>query len=257
MASRSSEEEVHYTTVDFKMDNPSHFTAGTDEEHLYSDIRVLASVAAAEQDGRLRCRHRCQYLAFFSTLFLALFFGVAAIILFTQVVALESKMKNMQARFIKLNASRAQWTIDNYCPKSNSRYCKACEIGWERFESHCYLFNNTHRKTWEEARKECVKKNSQMAFVENKNDTDFIQRNCKNSNMTFGYWLGLKMLGGQWKWLNSKAATNEQMSWVPDTDSNSESWCTISVAKLYDKKPKAVKCRERHWWICKKMALVV
>ncbi|XP_077454287.1 CD209 antigen-like protein A [Stigmatopora argus] len=311
MASTTAEVEI-YTSVDFTRDKPSHFTAGTDKEHLYSDIRLQmdhhalitglpqsipadfgqkaddtldrslvgnsqsqschqwessprlpaaksgdasASLAAAGQDGRRR--RRCRYLAFFSTLFLVLFLGVAAIILFTQVVALGSKIKNMQARFIKLNASQAQWTIDNYCPKSGKRYCKACEIGWEKFESHCYLFNDTHLKTWEEARKECVRKNSQMAFVENKRDTEFIQGNSKKSNVTLGYWLGLKMLGGQWTWLDSKAPNNEQMSWIPGSDSNREGWCTISVAKDYDKNPKAVKCRERHWWICKKMALAI
>ncbi|XP_057689120.1 CD209 antigen-like protein A isoform X4 [Corythoichthys intestinalis] len=137
------------------------------------------------------------------------------------------------------------------------RCCEACETGWKHFAPHCYLFNDTDRKTWDAARKECVGKNSQLALVENERDKEFIQENCRKSNSTLGYWLGLKMVSRQWKWLDSTAANKTQISWIPDTDSIREGWCAISVAEHHNSKPKAVKCRDRHWWICKKMALVL
>uniref|UniRef100_A0A8C9Z780 C-type lectin domain-containing protein n=1 Tax=Sander lucioperca TaxID=283035 RepID=A0A8C9Z780_SANLU len=35
------------------------------------------------------------------------------------------------------------------------RQCKACQQGWELFESSCYLIHPSHGKTWEEAREVC------------------------------------------------------------------------------------------------------
>ncbi|XP_057689116.1 C-type lectin domain family 6 member A-like isoform X1 [Corythoichthys intestinalis] len=281
MAYTEAEVDVNYASVVFKSDKQLQFRGKADEESLYSNIKLekddhafvtddasLSLAAAGVADGR---RHYWQHLAYCAALCGALFLGVMAVILYhrrvshllsenqnltAQVLALESKNRNMQA---KLNVSRAQWTIDNYCTVTTEygRCCEACETGWKHFAPHCYLFNDTDRKTWDAARKECVGKNSQLALVENERDKEFIQENCRKSNSTLGYWLGLKMVSRQWKWLDSTAANKTQISWIPDTDSIREGWCAISVAEHHNSKPKAVKCRDRHWWICKKMALVL
>ncbi|XP_061631800.1 asialoglycoprotein receptor 1 isoform X1 [Phyllopteryx taeniolatus] len=187
-----------------------------------------------------------------------------------QMLALESEMRtltqqmeNLQARvndFNKFNISRAQRTLDHYCPRKedgSNRTCNACENGWLYFESRCYLINNAdipYLKTWEEARRECSESNSQLVVVENASEMSYIRDNSWGSQGNFGYWLGLKAEGGRWKWLDGSELTPEQSwqkSWIPQSQVRN-GLCAISVT---NEKLKAVECSERQRWICKKMPL--
>ncbi|XP_038568027.1 uncharacterized protein LOC119898008 [Micropterus salmoides] len=81
----------------------------------------------------------------------------------TQRNYLTEQIRNM--KWNEFNISRAQWSIDAYCTKSNPRQCNAFQVGWINSESSCYVIYNADvsgQKTWEEAQEDCRGKISDL-----------------------------------------------------------------------------------------------
>ncbi|XP_037640160.1 C-type lectin domain family 12 member B-like [Sebastes umbrosus] len=110
------------------------------------------------------------------------------------------------------NVSRAQWSIDAYCPKINEeRQCKPCQDGWQHFQVSCYLINNLDLpkwKTWEEARENCRGKNSDLVVIDNAAEK-VMKKNIfyRGSSGTDGYWIGLRVENRKWKWVDGSDLT--------------------------------------------------
>ncbi|XP_054903032.1 uncharacterized protein LOC129370842 [Poeciliopsis prolifica] len=84
---------------------------------------------------------------------------------------LTEKIKNMEETWDGLNVSRAQWSIDEYCPKTNAgRSCNNCQKGWTYKPSSCYAYNNappSEHLTWEDARENCKQMIADLTVVSN------------------------------------------------------------------------------------------
>ncbi|XP_028435639.1 C-type lectin domain family 17, member A-like [Perca flavescens] len=108
------------------------------------------------------------------------------------------------------NISRAQWSIDEYCPKlNNERQCRACQKGWTLFKSSCYLINDAdppEEKTWEEAREDCRSRSSDLVVVHDEDELDVLIFNGWS-------WIGLRAEGGTWKWIDGSDLT--ESDWIP------------------------------------------
>ncbi|XP_067456583.1 NKG2-A/NKG2-B type II integral membrane protein-like [Thunnus thynnus] len=146
-----------------------------------------------------------------------------------------------------------QQIIDAYCPKeNNNRQCKACERGWLHYQSSCYLINNPpppEQRTWEEAQENCRGRNSDLAVIVNEDEKRFISVYSSGNSGVKGYWIGLRVEDGRWKWINGSDLT--ESSWIqPPTNGH----CAISVQK---EGWKSVSCGEKNGWICKNKALSV
>ncbi|XP_035862394.1 C-type lectin domain family 12 member B-like isoform X2 [Sander lucioperca] len=116
---------------------------------------------------------------------------------------LENQITDLTA--VNQNISRAQWSIDEYCPKvNNERQCRACQKGWRLFQSSCYLINDADQKTWEEAREDCRGRSSDLAVIHDEDDEDEL-RYFRQS--IYWYWIGLRAEGGRWKWINGSDLT--------------------------------------------------
>ncbi|XP_038548087.1 uncharacterized protein LOC119882151 isoform X6 [Micropterus salmoides] len=149
-----AEEEVNYASVVFKTKKHSPSEANKEEETVYSDVKVRSKTTekTADTNKNQILTTRNQELE-------------------TQNQDLESQRNNLteqiQNKWNELNVSRAQWSIDAYCPKpeNQNRQCKACQDGWILSESSCYGINNPDvpgQKTWEEARENCRGKISDL-----------------------------------------------------------------------------------------------
>ncbi|XP_026172418.1 killer cell lectin-like receptor subfamily B member 1A [Mastacembelus armatus] len=167
---------------------------------------------------------------------------------------LETEKKNMET---ELNVTRAQWSIDTYCPRGNNgRQCRPCQDEWLNFQSSCFEVYDvaaSHLKTWEEARENCSGNNSDLAAAVNEADREFIishSWNSWNDPSIKGYWIGLRVEGGQWKWINGSDLINS--SWV---DAPTNGSCAVSD----DNQPrwKSANCSDRNRWICGKKAITV
>ncbi|KAL3980317.1 C-C chemokine receptor type 5 [Sarotherodon galilaeus] len=171
---------------------------------------------------------------------------------------LETEKKNLMQQMTTsgndFNVSRAQWSIDAYCPKeNNNRKCNACQKKWEHVGSSCYVTNNPDRgewKTWEEARENCRGMISDLPVVINEEEKKTVSEKSWKYNENKGYWIGLRVEDGKWKWLDGRNLTNN--SWIDQPPS--DGYCAISVQ---NQGFKSVSCNEKNRWLCKKKALSV
>ncbi|XP_068994817.1 C-type lectin domain family 10 member A-like isoform X1 [Embiotoca jacksoni] len=167
---------------------------------------------------------------------------------------LTNQIKDMEAKGNELNISRAQWSIDAYCPrKDGARHCNSCQPGWILFQSSCYVVLNyqssTDRKTWEEARENCTIRNSDLVVVDNAEEKTYVRDNSYNRPGNEGYWIGLKADGGKWKWVDGSDLADS--SW---TENPTDGHCAISVT---NDGWKSVNCTNRNNWICEQKSLSV
>ncbi|XP_032363071.1 uncharacterized protein LOC116675108 [Etheostoma spectabile] len=150
------------------------------------------------------------------------------------------------------NISRAQWSIDEYCPKGNNvseRRCGGRQEGWVLCRSSCYLFAGlSDLKTWEEAREDCRARSSDLVVVHDEDEQDALSLYSR-----YGPWIGLRAEGGRWKWIDGRDLTERVSRWIhkpPPTDGQ----CVISVRGV---RLVSLSCAERWPWICQKKSLSV
>uniref|UniRef100_A0AAZ1Y054 C-type lectin domain-containing protein n=1 Tax=Oreochromis aureus TaxID=47969 RepID=A0AAZ1Y054_OREAU len=111
----------------------------------------------------------------------------------TEKENLTEQISDIMISWNKLNISRAQW----------NRKCKPCQKGWDHVESSCYATNDAdsnHWKTWEAARKDCRGKSSDLVIITTALQPDF----C-----FLRYWIGLRVEGGKWKWVDGSYLTDK------------------------------------------------
>ncbi|XP_056237327.1 asialoglycoprotein receptor 1-like [Seriola aureovittata] len=167
---------------------------------------------------------------------------------------LTQQIEKNETEWNELNVTRAQWSIDAYCPiERDKRHCNPCQDGWLNNTSSCYAINNAvqnEQKTWKEARENCRGKASDLVVVVDEKEKEYIIEHSWDSSGTRGYWIGLRVEDGRWKWVDGSDLTKE--SWIgrPEKDH-----CAISVLK--DREWKSVSCSDRNRWICEKAALSV
>ncbi|KAM7382869.1 hypothetical protein PAMP_002567 [Pampus punctatissimus] len=159
----------------------------------------------------------------------------------TQRNNLTEQIQNTEIKWNEQNVTRAQWSVDAYCPiKNNIRQCKPCQDGWLLNQSSCYAINNPKNdswRTWEEAREDCRGKISDLAVIDNEDAKKFISDKSWKSSGTEGYWIGLRVEDGRWKWINGSDLTDQ--SWI---DSPTNGSCAISVL---NEEWKSVSCEMR------------
>ncbi|XP_023255276.1 macrophage mannose receptor 1-like, partial [Seriola lalandi dorsalis] len=87
----------------------------------------------------------------------------------TQRNNLTQQIEKEETEWNELNVTRAQWSIDAYCPiERDKRHCNPCQDGWLNNTSSCYAINNAvqnEQKTWKEARENCRGKASDLVVV--------------------------------------------------------------------------------------------
>ncbi|XP_042072549.1 C-type lectin domain family 4 member M-like isoform X2 [Haplochromis burtoni] len=276
-----AEEEVSYATVKFK--KKKHSTKVKKEETVYDEVEVKMSKGENEAKEKTpdtndktsdrtmsRHRHYKQLACCLGIICVMLVLGIIAVTVYQKNQELEKKneeletekknlkeiIEQMTTRRDELNVSRAQWSIDAYCPKeknSNNRKCNACQAGWLYFEPSCYVVHNAERaewKTWEEARENCRGKSSDLAVVINEEEKKNVSKNSWKDNENKRYWIGLRVEDGKWKWLDGRNLTDSSWMNQPPSDGH----CAISVQ---DEGFKSVRCDETNPWICNKKALSV
>ncbi|XP_038566378.1 C-type lectin domain family 4 member G-like isoform X12 [Micropterus salmoides] len=278
-----AEEEVSYASVVFKTNKRSPPEANKEEETVYSDVKVrskttekTADINGLLPDKKTNSRGRCyqQVACCLGILCVILLLGIIAVCVYknqnltSQNTKLSAENQNLTSQNTKLsaenqelkternelNVSQAQWSIDAYCPKENqNRTCKACQDGWTLSESSCYAINNPDvpgQKTWEEARENCRGKISDLVVKLDQKEKEYVNFNWGS----YGYWIGQRAEAGNWTWINGTfLKTQDYLTGPP----SGEAHCVISVGGTPSKSWKAVKCDEKHRWICEKKALSV
>ncbi|XP_074509053.1 CD209 antigen-like protein C [Sebastes fasciatus] len=173
----------------------------------------------------------------------------------TQNQELETQKNNLteQIRDMETNWN---WSIEAYCPKTNNgRQCQPCQDGWAYTKPSCYRINNPpppEQRTWEEAREDCSGNNADFAVIHDQNEKDVINDYSYGSSGTNGYWIGLRVEDGKWKWIDGSNLTVINWEQPPPPTPPTDGHCAISVE---NEGWKSVRCDDRQQWICKMNAL--
>ncbi|XP_034004013.1 C-type lectin domain family 12 member B-like isoform X2 [Trematomus bernacchii] len=162
----------------------------------------------------------------------------------TEKKNLKQQIQDMTTTWKELNVSRAQWSIDSYCLGNTDEKCQPCQKGWRLTGLSCNAYNNppsSGRKTWEEAREDCKGKNSDLAVAHNPAEKEAINT---------GYWIGLRVEDGKWKWVDGSDLTDS--SWIPvPVDGR----CAVFYKGRYIWS--SLSCGDHKQWICQKKALTL
>ncbi|KAM4567984.1 killer cell lectin-like receptor subfamily B member 1B allele A [Fundulus diaphanus] len=164
-------------------------------------------------------------------------------------------LTTMEKTWNEQNVSRAQWSIDEYCPKGNNgRSCTSCQKGWSNKFSSCYAYNDaqpSEQRNWEEAREDCRTKNSDLTAVLDQAEKDYVNEISPVNDKIKGYWIGLRAEGGKWSWIDGSDLTNQ--AWIQQQPAG-DGQC---VTSLQGREWRSVSCDEKNAWICEKKALSV
>ncbi|XP_034004015.1 C-type lectin domain family 12 member B-like isoform X2 [Trematomus bernacchii] len=121
---------------------------------------------------------------------------------------LKQQIQDMTTDWNELNASRVQWSIDSYCLGNTDDKCLPCQRGWHLTQPSCNAYNNPPSpgwKTWEEAREDCKGKISDLAVAHDSEEKEAINADSFGFN---GYWIGLRVEDGKWKWVDGSDLTD-------------------------------------------------
>ncbi|XP_056251681.1 C-type lectin domain family 10 member A-like [Seriola aureovittata] len=139
------------------------------------------------------------------------------------------------------------WRYDN----RKKRQSDPCQTGWIHFLSSCYAID--HRdppdlKTWEEARDDCRGRNADLFVIDSPEEKEFIYNSTLASHGSNGFWIGLRVEDGSWKWINGHEETED--SWILPPGGSRH--CAMSVTET--KGWRAESCDVKHAWICEENA---
>ncbi|KAI9520209.1 hypothetical protein NQZ68_020108 [Dissostichus eleginoides] len=168
----------------------------------------------------------------------------------TKTNNLTQQIQDMTTNWNELNVSRAQWSIDSYCKQPDKDKCQPCQKGWEHTEPSCSAYNDPPFpgwKTWEEARENCSGKNSDLAVAHNLDEKAAIKEKSFGTN---GFWIGLRVVNKQWKWVDGSNLTDS--SWIA---APVEGRCALFYKSVNTWS--SVSCSDYKQWICQKKALSV
>ncbi|KAM4568612.1 C-type lectin domain family 10 member A-like isoform 2-T2 [Fundulus diaphanus] len=171
----------------------------------------------------------------------------------TEKKILTEQIETMEKTWNEQNVSRAQWSIDEYCPKANKGICTSCQKGWKKQFSSCYANNDAEpsdRRNWEEAREDCRTKNSDLPVVFDQTEKDYVNTQSPAIKGIQGYWIGLRAEGGKWRWIDGSDLTNQD--WIQQQPDDGQ-----CVTSLQGREWRSVSCDEKNAWICEKKALSV
>ncbi|KAM8868986.1 uncharacterized protein AB9W97_016567 isoform 3-T3 [Spinachia spinachia] len=275
-----AEEEVNYASVVFNSDKQRHranaAAAAKEDDTVYDEVKVKSEAGqqSADSHGRAPSGQRRRgwlagCLAIACVLLLLGLVGVAIhrknTELKAQIQQLTEDNQEQKENFTKQiqvledngetsNVSRAQWSIDSYCPKKevlSGRTCSACQKGWKKNQQRCYVIHDSEGtsdlKTWEEAQENCRERAADLVVVHDEEEKRIIDDYSANFRVSNGYWIGLRAKGGTWKWIDGTTLTD--ISWI---EAPAEGHCGVSLST---RRWTSVKCDEKRTRICTRNAL--
>ncbi|XP_076033567.1 macrophage mannose receptor 1-like isoform X2 [Oratosquilla oratoria] len=153
---------------------------------------------------------------------------------------------------------------NHQCGQSRNFVCEVipthvigCESQWEYFGDYCYYFNyhsnNMVTKTFEDAQKECVKLDANLASIHSLEEDDFVYSLLQGYYSYTGIWIGLRNEMGQgYSWMDKTPVTYT----IWDTEfSNNHKPCTYFSSSTKNNRWDKDVCTNQKYYFCKKPAV--
>uniref|UniRef100_A0A8C9XVK0 C-type lectin domain-containing protein n=1 Tax=Sander lucioperca TaxID=283035 RepID=A0A8C9XVK0_SANLU len=147
-----------------------------------------------------------------------------------------------------ISENDAKLRAENQQLTSQNQQHKACQEDWLLNESNCYEIHDadpSNQKTWEEARANCSGYNADFVIVHSQEEK--VMRSLWGKQDESGYWIGLRVENGRWKWIDGSDLAVDFWIGTPF-----DGQCAVSVQGVGWR---SVSCADRKRWICKKKAL--
>ncbi|XP_044138958.1 CD209 antigen-like protein C isoform X3 [Bufo gargarizans] len=128
--------------------------------------------------------------------------------------------------------------------KTLENVCRTCPPEWKPIGLFCYYFS-TDTLSWDNAKDECVRNGSALAFLKNKDETDALKPSIENGK----YWIGLRRdtEPGKWKWVDGSMMSHS--TWNKGEPNNPlNEHCAESVSGYWNDLP----CERKLQYMCKK-----
>ncbi|KAF3839113.1 hypothetical protein F7725_017830 [Dissostichus mawsoni] len=154
----------------------------------------------------------------------------------TKTKNLTQQIQDMTTNWNVLSISRAQWSIDSYCLGYTDKKCKACQKGWNTMSPAAMgiitlvLLVGKPGKKLEKTAKEriqiwllhiiqlkrslCVYYSLMFKYLTTL--SLFSRQQSKKKALDKGYWIGLRVVNKQWKWVDGSNLTDSSWIDLPD-----------------------------------------
>ncbi|CAC5410676.1 unnamed protein product [Mytilus coruscus] len=130
-----------------------------------------------------------------------------------------------------------------------------CPLGWKIYGSSCYFFSRT-MVTWNDAKRNCITKNSMLAEVVSYGERDFLRKRASEYAETF--WLGGtdSKNEGSWIWATSQSnfiVTGWHTRLVKEPNNRGGNENCNNIHKKLDFEWNDDSCFKRYRYICEKL----
>ncbi|XP_041906786.1 killer cell lectin-like receptor subfamily F member 1 isoform X1 [Corvus kubaryi] len=149
-----------------------------------------------------------------------------------------------------VSAALLKWLMEELCEDGQGTTCELCPPGWQLHGGRCYFFSEEAR-SWEDSRKNCLARKSQLLVTENEIEMEFIDNKEKDTKYIWIGW-NSEVMGKQRSSVEDHRVKENSRTALKGIEADKN--CPVYRRKNVIQ---ADNCQTLKKWICKKNATLL